>query len=56
MLFHTGSVPVEEHRLQDWGKLNKYVPVHRVHKGDVCPNGVPALPKKGNANDGDDSE
>ena len=40
-------------RLQDWQKLKKYVPNNK--HGDVCPNGVPALPEKGNEND-DDSE
>ena len=43
-----------ERRLQDWEKLKKYVPVHK--QGDVCPNGVLALPEKDNANDDDDSE
>ena len=46
---NTGWVPVKGHRLQDRGKLKKYVPVHK--QCDVCPNGVPALPEKGNAND-----
>ena len=41
----TGCLPVKERRLQDWEKLKKkYVPVHK--QGDVCPNGVPALPEK----------
>ena len=35
-----------------WGK--KYVPVHK--QGDVCPNGVPALPEKSNADSDSDSE
>ena len=42
-----GWVPVKARRLQDWGKLKKYVPVHK--QGKICPNGVPALPEKGNA-------
>ena len=42
-----GWVPVKARRLQDWHKLNKYVQVHK--QGYVCPNGVPALPKKENA-------
>ena len=33
-------------RLQDWEKLNKYVPIHK--QGDVCPNGVPALVERDN--------
>ena len=53
MPLNTGWVPVKERRLQDWEKLKKYVPVHK--QGDVCPNGVPALPEKGNAHDGNDS-
>ena len=48
-----GWVPVKARRLQDWQKL-KYVPVHK--QGDVCPNGVPAVPEKGNADDDSDSE
>ena len=36
-------------KLQDWQKLKKYVPNNK--HGDVCPNGVPALPEKDNAND-----
>ena len=49
-----GWVPVKARRLQDWEKLKKYVPVHK--QGDVCPNGVPALPEKGNADDDAESE
>ena len=49
-----GWVPVKARRLQDWDKLKKYVPIHE--RGDVCPNGVPALPEKGNADYDDDSE
>ena len=41
-------------RLQDWGKLKKHDPLHK--HGDVCPNGVPVLPEKGNSNDDNDSE
>ena len=44
MPLYTGWVPVKEHRLQEWEKLKKYIPVHK--QGDVCPNGVPALPEK----------
>ena len=50
----TGWVPVKERRLQDWEKLKKYAPLHK--QGNVCLNGVPALPEKGNSNDDDDSE
>ena len=39
-----GWVPVKARRLQDWGKLKKYVPVHK--QLDVCPNRVPVLPEK----------
>ena len=52
MPLNSGWVPVKSRRLQDWQKLKKYVP-NNTH-GDVCPNGVPALPEKDNAND--DSE
>ena len=52
MPLNTGWVPVKSRRLQDWQKLKKYVPNNK--HGDVCPNGDPALPEKGNAND--DSE
>ena len=38
MPLNTGWVPVKECRLQDWGKLKKYVPVHK--QGDVCANGI----------------
>ena len=54
MPLNTGWVPVKERRLGDWEKLKKYVPVHK--RGDFCPNGIPALPEKGNANHDDDSE
>ena len=40
-------------RLQDWGKLKKYVPIHK--QGDVCPNGVPALVERDNNDDNSDS-
>ena len=52
MPLNSGWVPVKSRRLQDWQKLKKYVP-NKKH-GDVCPNGVPALPEKDSAND--DSE
>ena len=45
MPLNEGWVPVKARRLQDWQKLKKYVPVHK--QGDVCPNGIPALPEKG---------
>ena len=54
MPLNKGWVPVKARRLQDWQKLKKYVPVHK--QGDVCPNGVPALPEKRNADDDSDSE
>ena len=54
MPLNEGWVPVKARRLQDWQKLKKYVPVHK--KGDVCPNGVPALPEKSNADSDSDSE
>ena len=54
MPLNTGWVPVKECRLQDWGKMKKYVLLHK--QGDVCPNGVPALPEKGNSNGNDGSE
>ena len=54
MPLNEGWVPVKARRLQDWEKLKKYVPVHK--QGDVSPNGVPALPEKGNEDDDDDSE
>ena len=44
MPLNEGWVPVKARRLQDWQKLKKYVPVHK--QGDVCPNGVTALPEK----------
>ena len=47
MLLNSGWV-----KLQYWQKLKKYVPSNK--HGDDCPNGVPALPEKDNAND--DSE
>ena len=49
MPLNTGWVPVKACRLQDWGKLKKYVPVHK--QGDVCPNGVPALVERDNNDD-----
>ena len=49
-----GIERVKAQRLQDWQKLKKYVPVHK--QGDVCPNGVPALPEKSNADSDSDSE
>ena len=52
MPLSSGWVPVKSRRLQDWQKLKKYVPNNK--HGDVCPNGVPALPEKDNVND--DSE
>ena len=52
MPLNSGWVLVQSRRLQDWQKLKKYVPNNK--HGDVCPNGVPALPEKDNAND--DSE
>ena len=55
MPLNTGWVPVKAHRLQDWEKLKKYVPIHK--QGDVCPNGVPARVERGNNNEDDsDSE
>ena len=54
MPLNEGWVPVKARRLQDWQKLKKYVPVHK--QGDVCPNGVPALPEKSNADSDSDSE
>ena len=54
MPLNEGWVPVKAQRLQDWQKLKKYVPVHK--QGDVCPNGVPALPEKSNADSDSDSE
>ena len=54
MPLNEGWVPVKAWRLKDWGKLKKYVPVHKQE--DVCPNGVPALREKGNADDDNDSE
>ena len=41
MPLNTGWVPVKAWRLQDWGKLKNYVPIHK--QGDVCSNGVPAV-------------
>ena len=45
MPLNTGWVPVKACRLQDWGKLKKYVPSHK--QGDVCnpppPNWRPNL-------------
>ena len=54
MPLNEGWVPVKARRLQDWQKLKKYVPVHK--QGDVCPNGVTALPEKSNADSDSDSE
>ena len=54
MLLNEGWVPVKARTLQDWQRLKKYVPVHK--QGDVCPNGVSALPEKGNADNDSDSE
>ena len=54
MPLNEGWGPVKARRLRDWENLKKYVPVHK--QGDVCPNGVPALPEKGKADDDDDSE
>ena len=54
MPLNEGWVPVKARRLQDWQKLKEYVPVHK--QGDVCPNGVPALPEKRNADDDSDCE
>ena len=49
MPLNTGWVPVKARRLQDWGKLKKYVPVHK--QGGLCPNGVPAHVDRGNNDD-----
>ena len=38
---------MKSRRLQDWQKLEKYVPNNK--HGNVYPNGVPALPEKDNA-------
>ena len=54
MPLNEGWVPLKARRLQDWQKLKKYVPVHK--QGDACPNGVPALPEKRNADDDSDSQ
>ena len=54
MPLNEGWVPVKARRLQDWQKLKKYVPVHK--QGDICPNGVTALPEKSNADSDSDSE
>ena len=51
-MVHSGWVAVKSRSLQDWQKLKKYVPNNK--HGDVCPNGVPVLPEKDDAND--DSE
>ena len=53
MPLNTSWVPVKSRRLQDWQKLKKYVPNNK--HDDVCLNGVPALPEKGDTDD-DDSE
>ena len=44
MPLNSGWVPVKSRRLQDWQQLKKYGPNNK--NGDVCPNGVPALPEK----------
>ena len=44
MPLNSGWVPVKSRRLQDWQKRKTCVP-NNTH-GDVCPNGVPALPEK----------
>ena len=49
MPLNTGWVPVKARRLQDAGKLNKYVPIYNKQ----CPNGFPALVERDNS--GDDS-
>ena len=54
MPLNTGWVPVKARGLQDWGKLKKYVPIHK--QGDVCPTGFPALVERGNNEDDPDSE
>ena len=54
MPLNEGWVPVKARRLQDWQKLKKHVPIHK--QGDVCPNGVPALPEKRNADNDSESE
>ena len=54
MPLNTGWVPVKAHRLQDWEKLKKYVPIHK--QGDVCPNGVSALVERDNNDHHSDSE
>ena len=54
MRLNTGRVPVKAHTLQEWGKLKKYVPIHK--QGDVCQNGVPALVERHNNGDNSDSE
>ena len=41
MPLNTGWVPVKACRLQDWGKLKKYVPSHK--QGDVCNPPPPKL-------------
>ena len=50
MPLNTGWVPVKARRLQDWGKIKKYIPIHKER--DVCPNGVLARVERGN-NDND---
>ena len=54
MPLNTVWVPVKARRLQDWGKLKKYVPIHK--QGNVCPNGVPALVEGNNNADDSGSE
>ena len=54
MPLSTTWVPVKARRLQDWGKLKTYVPIHK--HGDVCPNAVPALVERRSDDDDSDSE
>ena len=54
MPLNTGWVAVKAHRLQDWGKLKRYVSNHK--HGNVCPNGVPTLVERGNNENESDSE
>ena len=54
MPLNTGWVLVKARRLQDWGKLKKYVPIHK--HGVVCPKGVPALVERGNDDNDLDSD
>ena len=52
MPLNTGWVQIKARRLQDWGKLKKYVPIHKQE--DVCPNGVPPPVEGGNNEDDSD--